>query len=210
MTQTLEYAPGRLLDVHGGEASRTILLWHGRGPDEREVLAPFAAMIAETGLRVVVPDWDSTAPDGGRTDLFLSVKHVLDLRTPWLVAGWSLGGAAAAALTLNSRKLGLGMLTGVILAGGFTKENPLTGLPFAERKIRERQQSSMTLVHGVDDPVALVEGSRALHRNLLEAGWTSELIELPTDHFGIVGTGDAGRRAAAAVSAAAARLRPGR
>ena len=205
MTTTQEYAPGRLLDVHG-DSPRTVLLWHGRGPNEREVLAPFADLIADAGVRVVVPDWDSTAEDNGRRDLFLSVKYVLELHTPWLIAGWSLGGAAAASLTLNSRKLGLGRIAGVTLAGGWTKEDPLTGLPFSERKIPERGQGSLTLIHGLEDDIAPVLATRAFHRNLTEARWKSDLTELPTDHFGIVGTGEPGREAAAIVAAEAHKL----
>lgn len=206
MTETREYAPGRLLDVHGDPSAATVLLWHGRGPDEREVLAPFAGLIADTGLRVVVPDWDSTSEDGGRTHLLLSIKHVLGLDTPWLVAGWSLGGAAAASLALNGRKLGLGPIAGVSLAGVFTKEDPLTGRPFLERVIYERRQGTITLIHGVDDAIAAVEASQAFHRNLTEAGWSGDLFELDTDHAGIVGVGAPGREAAAIVAREAHKL----
>lgn len=188
MTATLEYAPGRLLDVHGDPSPTTVLLWHGRGPNERHLLAPFADLIAEAGLRVVVPDWDSTADDGGRTDLLLSIKHVLSLNTPWLITGWSLGGAAAASLALNSRKLGLGKVPAVILAGGFTKEDPLSGTPFAGLTIPGRNQGSITLVHGTEDEIVAADGTRDFFVRLRDAGWSTELIELPTDHFGIVGT----------------------
>lgn len=66
---TAEYAPGRLVDVHGGGQDGVVLLWHGRGPDERAALAPLATMIASSGVRVLAADWHSTAPDHGRSDV---------------------------------------------------------------------------------------------------------------------------------------------
>ena len=38
-----EYAAGRLLDSYG-ESGPVVLLWHGRGPDERDVLARLAGV----------------------------------------------------------------------------------------------------------------------------------------------------------------------
>lgn len=224
MTETHEYTPGRLLDLHGGDSPRTILLWHGRGPNERRVLAPFAGLVAAAGHRVVVPDWDSTAEDNGRNDLLLSIKYVLGLDTPWVVAGWSLGGAAAASLALNSRKLGLGRISAVCLAGGFSKEDPLSRGPFAQLTIPERNQGSITLVQATEDEIVPANDSPGFHARLRTAGWTSELIELPADHAGVVGASydresglcvpvpdsEPARQAAKIVSEAAALLRPKR
>lgn len=188
MIETLEYAPGRRLDVYGEPPAVTVLLWHGRGPDERGVLRPLAERIAAGGVRVVVPDWNSSAADGGRSDLLQSVRFVRELAQPFIVAGWSLGGAAAASLALNARRLGLERVPVVCLAGGFSKEDPLSGEPFADLPIPDRNQGSITLVHGSADGIVPAGDSPTFHRRLLAAGWTSELIELPTDHFGIVGT----------------------
>lgn len=56
-----EGAPPRRLDVHRPAADRpagpSVLLWHGIGPDEKDVLAPLAREIASHGLPVLVPDW---------------------------------------------------------------------------------------------------------------------------------------------------------
>ena len=38
-----------------------MLLWHGVGPDERDVLETLAVQTAGYGLTVVVPDWRSDA-----------------------------------------------------------------------------------------------------------------------------------------------------
>ena len=75
-------ASGKLLDVHRPadtpETTPTVLLWHGRGPDERDVLAPLAREAAALGLTVVVPDWRPDAPDGGWGHLLASVRFVRD------------------------------------------------------------------------------------------------------------------------------------
>ncbi|BAJ31914.1 MULTISPECIES: hypothetical protein [Kitasatospora] len=83
ITTTLAYGPERRpVDVHrprAGSASGplpaalpAVLLWHGRGADEREVLAPLARAAAALGVLVVVPDWRPDGPDGGRADLLAS------------------------------------------------------------------------------------------------------------------------------------------
>ncbi len=43
---TLEYAPGRLVDVHRGAGAGHVLLWHGRQPDMRDAVAPLSELIA--------------------------------------------------------------------------------------------------------------------------------------------------------------------
>lgn len=67
-----EYVEGLWADVHGhpADAGEIVLLWHGRGPSERDVLEPIASALTTVGRLVVVPDWDSTAYDGGRTARF--------------------------------------------------------------------------------------------------------------------------------------------
>jgi hypothetical protein len=68
----VDYGLGKLADIYRlGRAGPAplALLWHGIGVDERDVLEPLAAEAARLGLAVVVPDWDSEAPDGGRAHL---------------------------------------------------------------------------------------------------------------------------------------------
>lgn len=187
MIETLEYAPGRLLDVHGEPPAVTVLLWHGRGPDEREVLRPFAARIAKGGVRVVVPDWDASAPSGGRNDLLQSVKFVRELAQPFIIAGWSLGGAAAASLALNARRLGLGEVPVVCVAGGFSKEDPLSGERFDEVTLPERNQGSIMLVRATHDTVIPADDTADFYDRLVAAGWRTEVTDLDTDHLGIIG-----------------------
>ena len=70
---TVEYAPHRLADVYGASSLPTVLLWHGTQADARGTVGPLAELIAGHDLRVVVPDWNSHADDGGRADLLRSV-----------------------------------------------------------------------------------------------------------------------------------------
>ncbi|MEU6772177.1 hypothetical protein [Streptomyces sp. NPDC046759] len=79
-----------------------LLLWHGRGPDERDVLAPVARAAAALGVIVLVPDWRRDALDGGRTHLGESALFARQSVSDFggdpeqiALAGWSLGGKAA-------------------------------------------------------------------------------------------------------------------
>ena len=190
--KTVEYAPGRHIDIYGQRSPNTLLLWHGRGPDERHVLGPLATLVAGRGVRVLVPDWDSTGPDGGRSDLLRSVKFAREYDdgtdSRLVVAGWSLGGTAAASLALNARRLGLEFVPAVCLAGAFRATDPLSGGPFGSILPSPRRPGSIRLIHGTKDDIAAVEGAREFAAVLHDAGWAAELLELSTDHAGIVGT----------------------
>lgn len=188
MSEAIEYAPGRPIDIYGERSANIVLLWHGRGPNERAVLAPLATAVADRGVRVLVPDWDSTSPDGGRADLLRSVKFARQDDVGLIVVGWSLGGTAAASLAINARKLGLDSVPAVCLAGAFRTTDPLSGQPFASFKPSSRTPGSIRLIHGTQDDIAQIEGARGFAEVLRQSGWDSPLIELPTDHAGIVGT----------------------
>ena len=204
---TVEYAPGRPIDIYGPAAPTTVLLWHGSGPNERDVLAPLATAVADRGVRVLVPDWDSTKPDGGRADLLRSVKFARERGDSRLVvAGWSLGGTAAASLAINARKLGLDSVPAVCLAGAFMTTDPLSGQPFTSFEPSPRAPGSIRLIHGNRDDIVDIAGSRAFATALQSAGWEADLTELDTDHAGIVGAGEPGRVAAAVIATTA--LRP--
>ncbi|MBC7594990.1 MAG: esterase [Kineosporiaceae bacterium] len=185
---TVEYAPGRPIDIYGPAAATTVLLWHGSGPNERDVLAPLATAVADRGVLVLVPDWDSTKPDGGHADLLRSVKFARERGDSRLVvAGWSLGGTAAASLAINARKLGLDSVPAVCLAGAFLTTDPLSGQPFTSFEPSPRAPGSIRLVHGTRDDIVDIAGSRAFAAALQSAGWEADLTELDTDHAGIVG-----------------------
>ena len=193
--ETLEYAPGRLADVHEGAGAGHVLLWHGRGPNERGVLSTLAGLVAERGPTVVVPDWSSEADDGGRADLLQSLRFARETvqavggdADSLVLVGWSLGGTAAAGLTINARRLGVGVARTLCLAGGFVAPDPISGEVLGGRLPKPPDTPPFTLIHGIADDVAPVAMSRAFAQVLDQSQWPVELVELPTEHYGIVGT----------------------
>jgi dienelactone hydrolase len=188
-----EYAPGRLADIHAGSGAGHVLLWHGRGPNERGVLTTLAALVAARGPTVLVPDWNSEAEDGGRADLLRSLRFARDTveaeghdPDSLVLVGWSLGGTAAAGLTVHARRLGVGVARTVCLAGGFVAPDPISG-DVLSGHLTSPDPSPFTLIHGIADDIAPVAMSRAFEQVLEQSQWPVELIELPTEHFGIVG-----------------------
>jgi pimeloyl-ACP methyl ester carboxylesterase len=104
---TVEYSPGRLTDLFGGDGDATVLMWHGMQSDARTALRPLAELVSNHGLNVVVPDWDSHAADGGRADLLASAQFAQQQADDALIlVGWSLGGVAAAGLTIHAPDFG--------------------------------------------------------------------------------------------------------
>ncbi|TWV53617.1 alpha/beta hydrolase [Streptomyces misionensis] len=202
VTAGLRYGPsGKLMDVYRPVAAPgpapVVLLWHGRGPDERDVLAPLARAAAELGVVVLVPDWRPDAPDGGRTHLRESAAFVRQ-RVAGLggdpgrvaLAGWSLGGKAAVGVALNPTAFGDFRPRAVVgIAGAYASAAPTTGtvpLDDLRRHGRPLPPIPVWLVHGTADPVVDVARSRELHMALGEQGRPVSLAEVPTDHAGVV------------------------
>ncbi len=128
--ETAEYAPGRLVDVFGEPAQPAVLLWHGAQTDARAAVRTLAELIAGHGVGVVVPDWNSHAGDRGRADLLQSVQFARErVADPdgLVLAGWSLGGVAAAGLTVHARQHGVRFAHTVCLAGAFMVCDPISG-----------------------------------------------------------------------------------
>lgn len=191
---TVEYAAGRLADVHRGIRGGHVLLWHGRQPDMRGAVAPLAGLIAARGPTVHAADWNSHADDGGRSDLLHSLRFVRDsVRADGgdpdalVLVGWSLGGTAAAGLTVHARRLGVAVAHTVCLAGGFPAPDPISGVSLTGRLPSSKHPSGFTLLHGIADDVVPVAASRAFAQQLTQAGWPVEVVELPTGHGGIAG-----------------------
>jgi hypothetical protein len=70
--EAIDYGGGHLLDIYEPESTNeaaTLLLWHGSGANERDVLEPMARKIAPLGVTVIVPDWCPDSPDQGRQQL---------------------------------------------------------------------------------------------------------------------------------------------
>jgi len=65
----MEYGLGQALDIYEPERPRgsvAVLLWHGSGRNERDVMEPLARSVAISGVPVIAPDWNTA--DGGMTN----------------------------------------------------------------------------------------------------------------------------------------------
>ena len=194
---TREYAPGRRLDVHGDGAAGVVLMWHGRGADSRAVIADLADEITGHGLRVVVPDWDSAAPDGGRSDLLASLEHARGVARDagldpdrLVVAGWSLGGTAAVGLVMQAPVLGVGIAATVLLSPGDGPRalDPFTGAPLPDPIPAAPHAGPVHVVSATHDDIATPELVRGLEARLRAAGWPTTWTEVDADHGSIAMT----------------------
>jgi dienelactone hydrolase len=188
--ETVEYAEGRMADVVGDPAAPPVLMWHGAQSNARATMTPLAQRVATHGFVVVVPDWDSHADDRGRADLVRSLQFVRERSTDpdtLVLVGWSLGGAAAAGVTLHAASLGVRIGRTVCLAGAFMVDDPVTGKPLSRDLTDAGDCSSFTLLHGDADDVIPVAVSRDFAAILRQNAWPVELIELAADHGAVAG-----------------------
>jgi dipeptidyl aminopeptidase/acylaminoacyl peptidase len=188
--QTVEYAAGRLADVFGDPAQPTVLLWHGQQADARASVRSLAELIAGHGLGVVAPDWNSYAADGGRADLLSSVQFTRDhVEDPdgVVLAGWSMGGLAAAGLTIRARQLGAAFAHTVCLAGAFMVPDPIFNELPANRLHDTADATPFTLLHGTADRVIPASVAHDFAAALQQHNWPVRVIELPADHGSIAG-----------------------
>ena len=188
--KTVEYAPGRFADVYGDATQPTVLLWHGMQSDARAVLRPLAGLLAVHGVAVVVPDWNSHAHDGGRADLLRSVDFVRQRASDTggiVLVGWSLGGAAAAGLTLDAERFEIVVAHTVCLAGAFMVPDPISGRTLTEGLPLDRVGAPFTLLHGLADDAVPVAASKTFANGLERIGWPVDLVELEADHGSIAG-----------------------
>jgi dienelactone hydrolase len=187
---TVEYAPGRLVDLFGEPTPPMALMWHGMQTDARAAVRPLAERLAARGVRVMVPDWNSHATDGGRRDLLASVRFALarNAVTDGLVlVGWSMGGLAAAGLTIQADRLQVPLRHTVCLAGAFAARDPISGGHLEAGLSTAAVGAPFTLLHGVLDDVVPVAASRAFATSLERVSWPVEVVELATDHGAIAG-----------------------
>jgi predicted esterase len=188
--ETVEYAAGRLADVVGRPSQQTVLLWHGQQADARASVRPLVRLLSELGMGVVAPDWNSYADDGGRADLLNSVQFTrerVDDPDGLVLAGWSMGGVAAAGLTLQARRLGVAFAHTVCLAGAFMVADPISGTVPATQLHGDGAGSPFTLLSGVSDRVIPVAVAHDFASALRHDDWPVEVVELPADHGSIAG-----------------------
>lgn len=172
------------LDVREPESDETVavvLLLHGSGANERDVMAPLALELSRLGAMVLVPDWDraSTELAGRLTDAaaqtWLAAARLGCDRV--LAAGWSAGGSAALWLSAVESS----PFTGLALIG--TSLDPLPGLPpVAPRPV------PTVLVVGSTDVVVPADESERTAAALRDLGHTVRTVTVDADHAGLIGT----------------------
>jgi dienelactone hydrolase len=150
-------------------------------------MRPLAELVAGHGLTVVVPDWNSHADDHGREDLLRSVDFARQHAGSEgvVLVGWSLGGVAAAGLTIHAGQFNVPVTHTVCLAGAFMARDPITAAHLPPRL--PAQRSPFALLHGTADDVVPIEMSRSFAETLTDNDWPVELVELAADHGSIAG-----------------------
>lgn len=191
------YRPGRLVDVFRLPATSgapVVLFWHGSGPDERDILAPLSAGIARLGPLVLVPDWRSDDDVAGPEDLLASIDFARSTAGElggdpgrMVLAGWSLGADAAAAVAERPGIADGWHPSGLVGLAGSYDGSPFDGRPGAGDPVGGAGRPAL-LAHGTDDPVVPVERSVGAAGELAGSGWRVVLRQVGTDHAGIIGT----------------------
>ena len=198
----LVYGPGgKQLDVHrpagASGAMPTVLLWHGIGPDERDVLEPLARTTAALGALVLVPDWRSDAADGGRSQLLESLAFVRKEagglggdEASFVLAGWSAGAGAALGVALRPESVAEWRPRAVVgVAGRYDLPARTTGTaPLDDLAAGRDPGVPVHLLHGTRDSVVDAQHSRALAATLRTVGRAVTLQEPETDHAGVIMT----------------------
>ncbi|MEU6387827.1 alpha/beta hydrolase fold domain-containing protein [Streptomyces sp. NPDC046939] len=173
-----------------------VVLWHGLGPDEKDVMGPLAERIAREGLLVLVPGWRSDAADSGRSHLLASLAHAREHAAALggdpgrvVLAGWSAGAGAAVGVALHPEAAaGWRPAAVVALAGRYDVPARTTGRPPLDSLTGATAPPvPVRLVHGGADEQVPAERSRELLALLRERRWDAELTVLAdTDHAGVI------------------------
>ena len=133
--RTVEYAPGRLADVFGrsGADPRSCCGTACRA-DARAAVRPLAGLLAGHGAAVVAPDWNSHARRRrARGPVAVARLHRGQRSDGIVLVGWSLGGAAAAGLTIDGTRFDVALAHTMCLAGAFMAPDPISGRPVTDR-----------------------------------------------------------------------------
>ncbi|GGX93111.1 alpha/beta hydrolase [Streptomyces hiroshimensis] len=214
VTRTLAHtATGKAVDVYappgaGPAPAPAVLLWHGTGPDEREIMRPVAEAAAARGVVVFAADWRSDAPDRGMAHLLDSLSFVRERAAEYggdpgriVVAGWSAGAGAAVATALRPDLFGGWRPAAVVgIAGRYDVPARTTGsvplkdladaadLPATTPATATATTSPVPvrLVHGSADDQVDVRFSWEFAAALQGHGHPVRLEEPRTDHAGVI------------------------
>jgi pimeloyl-ACP methyl ester carboxylesterase len=165
----------------GQDPLGVVLLLHGSGPSEREVMAPLAARFADTRVVVVASDWDASSrsvADELDAALMLAAELMDDGRL--VVAGWSAGGSATWWLACRHPELVVGV---VFLASSVAGIEGLED----EAEVSMAPMVPVLAVTGSDDMIVLAEASAGAIRRLGSLGLEMQHVVLDADHAGVIG-----------------------
>ena len=98
-----------------------------------------------------------------------------------------MGGVAAAGLTIQARRFGIGFAHTVCLAGAFMVADPIFGRIPATQLTGDASPGPFTLLHGVADTVIPVAVSHDFAAALRQNDCPVQVVELPADHGSIAG-----------------------
>ena len=191
-----EHAAGRRVLARGAAGTGVVLLWHGLGVDSADWMLPLAERVADGGALALAPDWSSETPDGGRADLLTSVRHARDRATEAghdpdriVVAGWSLGGTAAASLAVHAKRLGIGLGRVVLIApaDGPGVVDGISGGPLPRVLPPGDGRCGVDVLYGELDTSTPPDQVSGLELRLRAAGWSTTLQAVDADHGEIVG-----------------------
>lgn len=169
----------------------TVLMWHGRGPREADALLAIADLVSGRGRRVVVPEWDASAPDRGRSRLLETLQWSRDSADhdpdQLVLAGWSLGGIAAASLCLRQADTGVGLARVVCIAAApFPRIDPLTGSALGPATPPVGVDTTVGFVTGTRDELIDLDAARACIDQWSAVGWPVTATEVDADHWSIL------------------------
>jgi len=196
VTRTEEHAPGRHVDLVGEPDRGVVLLWHGRGVDNRDAVRPLAQQIAAAGVLALAADWSSEAPDHGRSDLLTSVRHARVTAehhghdpSRLVVAGWSLGGTAAVGLAVHAKRLGIELGGVVLIAPGDGPRalDAISGAALPATFTDGAGRCRIDLLYGEHDELATPDLVSGLELRLRAASWSTSLHSIDADHGEVVG-----------------------
>ncbi|MCZ4123662.1 alpha/beta hydrolase [Streptomyces sp. H39-S7] len=197
---TVKTSRGRLIDVykptHVGVVARpAVLLWHGLGPNERDVMAAIAEQLARLSITAFAADWQSDAKDGGQGDLLGALAYVREHATEHggdgrlVTVGWSAGAGSAVSMALRPDLAdGWRPLAVVGLAGRYDLVARSSGTPPVEDLATTTESPvPVWLSHGTADDVLDWRESQKFARAVLDRGWPVHWEPVDTDHAGLLG-----------------------
>ncbi|MCZ4102534.1 alpha/beta hydrolase [Streptomyces sp. H39-C1] len=197
---TVTTSRDRSVDVYkpvrvGAAARPAVLLWHGLGPNERDVMGAIAAQLAGLGIPAFAADWQSDAKDSGQADLLGSLEYVRKHATEYggdgrlVTVGWSAGAGPAVSMAFRPDLVdGWRPLAVVGLAGRYDLVARSSGTPPVEElAVTTASPVPVWLSHGTADDVLEWRESQKFAGAVLDRGWPVHWEPVDTDHAGILG-----------------------